>query len=392
MGFFAAIGRFFSTPLVIGPFDFGLSPLTLALRLVLPAAAGYVVYRLLLALLRRIVGRGRLSDEAQSTIILYVRLALRIGFFIGLFLLIYALFGANVAAFASVVWGILTAPVVEAGGSSVSLVTLLLIIPVSYLALRASRLAAAFVKSRLLTGISLSDATRFSVGSITQYLMLGLLLIVGLSMLGINLSSLSVLLGVLGIGIGFGLQNIVSSVIAGLVIIFERPIKEGDRVIVDEIEGDVTQIRLRSTVITTLTNETIIVPNYRLIDHKIHNYSHNDRQIWVVTVVQVAYGSDLEAAKRVLEGIGQDNPYRVVAQENGVLVRALAFEDSGVAMQLWTLISEARDKYAARSWANFQIHSRLGTAGITIPFPQRDLHLKDVPQNLALGAAASAPG
>ena len=389
VGFFASIARFFTTPLVIGPFDFGLSPLGLALRVLLPVALALVAYRLLLGVTRRIVARTKASDATAAKVHRYVRLALRVAFAFGLFLLIYGLFGANVAALFSVIWGILTTPVVEAGGSSVSLVTLILIIPISYLAISTARWSANLVKGRLLSGIQLTDATRFSLGSITQYLILGFLLIVGLSMLGINLSSLSVLLGVLGLGIGFGLQNVVASVVAGLVIIFERPIKEGDRVTVDGVEGDVEQIRLRSTVITTLTNETIILPNSQLIDHKVHNYSHNDRQIWVVNVVQVAYGTQLDRAREVLEAVGRDNPHRATDAERSVLVRALGFEDSGVAMQLWTLIAEARDKYESRSWSNYQLHARLAAAGITIPFPQRDLYLKQIPLELA---AASGSG
>ena len=392
VGFFAAIGRFFTTPLVIGPFDFGMSPLALALRVLLPIVVAFVAYRLLLAATRRIVARTRAAEATAKAILRYVRLAMRVAFAFGLFLLIYGLFGANVAALSSVIWGILTTPVVEAGGSAVSLVTLILIVPITYLAISTARWSANFVKARMLAGIQLTDATRFSLGSITQYLILGFLLIVGLSMLGINLSSLSVLLGVLGIGIGFGLQNVVASVVSGLVIIFERPIKEGDRITVDGIEGDVEQIRLRSTVITTLTNETIILPNNQLIDHKVHNYSHNDRQIWVVNVVQVAYGTALPEARDVLESVGHDNPHRASGAKKSVLVRALAFEESGVAMQLWTLVAEARDKYEARSWSNYQIHARLLAAGITIPFPQRDLHLKQVPSQLTAPANVEGNG
>ena len=145
----------------------------------------------------------------------------------------------------------------------------------------------------------------------------------------------------------------VASFVSGLVIIFERPIKEGDRVVVDGTEGDVAHIRLRSTVITTLTDETIIVPNHQLVGNKIYNNSHEVRRITVINQVQVAYGTDLDFAAEVLKGVALASPYARATAEPDVRVRE--FGDSGVLMELWTGIEDAGTKWPAHSWANFEI-------------------------------------
>ena len=153
------------------------------------------------------------------------------------------------------------------------------------------------------------------------------------------------LIGTLGIGIGFGLQNVVASFVSGLVIIFERPIKEGDRVVVEGTEGDVAHIRLRSTIITTLTDETIIVPNHQLVGNKIYNNSHEVRRITVINHVSVAYGTDLDYAAEVLKGVALASPYARASAEPDVRVRE--FADSGILMELWTGIEDAGTKWPA---------------------------------------------
>ena len=96
---------------------------------------------------------------------------------------------------------------------------------------------------------------------------------------------------------------------AGLILIFERPIKEGDRIRVAGMEGNVVQIRFRSTIINTITNETIVVPNKNLVEDNIHNYSYGNEEIIVVNSTQVSYGSDLEKVREVLLTANEDNPF-----------------------------------------------------------------------------------
>jgi len=158
-------------------------------------------------------------------------------------------------------------------------------------------------------------------------------------------------------------------------IFFERPIKEGDRILVNELEGDVIQIKLRSTVINTLTNETIIVPNSQLVGNSIHNYSYHDRRIVIVNNVQVSYSTNLDRAMDVLAEVAVRNPSSLKVPKP--IVRIVAFRDSGIEIALWTWIDEATYKLAALSWTNLEIWRAFKSAGIVIPFPQVDLHVKE---------------
>ena len=164
--------------------------------------------------------------------------------------------------------------------------------------------------------------------------------VIGFSVIGINLSSLAVLLGFLGVGIGFGLQNSVANFFAGLIIILSRPIKEGDRILVNEYEGTVHQIRLISTVINTITDETIILPNSQIVDSYVYNYSYDDISIIICNPVEL-----------VLREVAGKCPYAYPGRD-------------------------AREKNFALSWTNLEIWRAFKAAGIEIPFPQRDIHIR----------------
>jgi potassium efflux system protein len=230
------------------------------------------------------------------------------------------------------------------------------------------------VDHRLLKHISIDKSAKFGAAILTRYIVFIVIILIGLSFIGIDLSAIAVLIGVMGIGIGFGLQNIVANFFAGLVIIVERPIKEGDRIIVDGIEGDILRIRLRSTVINTLTNETLIIPNSHLIDHSIHNYSHKSSEIVIINRIQVSYSTDLELVKKIICSLAENNPFIVSNKTPRVFFTE--FKDSGIQLELWTWIYDAHYKIAAASWNNLQIWKAFKEQGIVIPFPQLDLHIK----------------
>ncbi|TVQ41011.1 MAG: hypothetical protein EA384_01405 [Spirochaetaceae bacterium] len=195
--------------------------------------------------------------------------------------------------------------------------------------------------------------------------------------------------GVLGIGIGFGLQSVVDNYFAGIVIILTRPIKEGDRILVHDYEGTVAQIRIISTVINTLTNETIIVPNSELVSRYIHNYSYEDISIIVVNWVHVSYNSDLDKVGEVLRNVALSNPYRLEDREPRVFYRS--FDDSGIAVSMGTWIRDARERLMASSWTNLEIWRAFKANGIEIPFPQRDLHLRSGPFTALPAVPADPP-
>ena len=355
----------------------------IVLRIVIPIAVFILVYKLLLLMVRKLIlQRLRIDDDAKRRILRYIRLGLRVVFILGLLALIFTLFESeDIVVFFNGLWTVLTSPLFTAGASQITVITILLTIPIFYLAGWVSRIAKRFVDSSVLTRLSLAEETKFTVSILMRNLVMIVAVLIGLSIIGIDLSTLTILFGVLGIGLGFGLQGTVANFVAGFILIFERPIKEGDRIRVGGMEGDVVQIRFRSTTINTITNETIIMPNAKLVEDLIHNYSYQDTRIVIVNCVQVSYSTDLEKAREVLLGVNAENPY-ILASEKPV-ARVVGFQDSGILMELRTWIRSATDKLAALSWVNLAIWKAFKENTIQIPFPQMDLHVKDLPSGSA---------
>ncbi len=363
-------------PVQIGETRLFFTPLQAILRFLLPLGLLFFCYKLLLFLVRRLVIRPlKIKEENKKKAYRYTRLVLRVVVLIGFLIILIGFFETEIEKYLAAIWAVLRSPLWTAGNSRISVITILLAIPIFYLASWVARTSKRFLDAAVFSKMTVDDALKFTISSLVRYGVLVLVLLVGLSFIGINLSSLAVLFGVLGIGVGFGLQNMVSNFFAGLVIIFERPIKEGDRILVNGLEGDVVHIRLRSTIINTLTNETIIVPNNKLVGNSIHNYSYEDRRVVIVNPVQVSYEDDLDKAQNVLLSVAKNNPYSLNMPE--ARVRVVDFQDSGILLELWTWIADATEKLISRSWTNLEIWRAFKEAGIVIPFPQVDLHVKD---------------
>ena len=269
----------------------------------------------------------------------------------------------------------LDAPLFQLGEAQITLLTLAyLLVAVAALFVAAGYLRD-FIAGRALARTRLDVGARQAVASVTRYavLLLGLLVIIQTA--GINLTTLNVLAGAVGIGVGFGLQNVVSNFVSGLIIMFERPIKIGDRVEVDGVDGEVTEIGARSTKVLTNDNITIIVPNLKFITENVTNWQYNDAKVRFRIPVGVAYGSDLRLVERLLleAAAGEDE----VLKEPPPAVRFLGFGDSALNMELraWSASSVHR-KGRLASALNFAIYDRFRAHGIEIPFPQRDVTLK----------------
>jgi small-conductance mechanosensitive channel len=362
---------FLLAPLRIGRLQLSLSPQDLALRVLPPLVLVGIGYALALLVLRRL----RLGEQRRRR----TRRLLRwLAFCLLAMALLLTVLGSLLEHFGQILarlGQILVTPFFTAGSTRISIVTILLAIPVIFLSNWVAKGARLFLDRLILRRLVIDEDIRFTVSNLARYGVLVLALIVGLSIIGINLSALAVLLGVIGIGLGFGLQNLVANYVAGLVIFLERPLKEGDRIRVEGVEGDVVQIKLRSTVINTLTNETIIVPNSQLVGNSVHNYSYRDKRIVIVNRVQVAYSTDLDQARAVLLEVASRNPYALADKEPAV--RVTESQDSGIQLELWTWITQATSKRDGLSWINLEIWRAFRKAGIVIPFPQVDLHLKE---------------
>ena len=237
-----------------------------------------------------------------------------------------------------------------------------------------SRLIKNRILSKVLSKFQIDEGLQFSLTRIIHYIIVLSGIVVAFQFIGINLTGLAVVLGFLSVGIGFGLQNITSNFISGLIILFERPIKVGDRITVGETEGDVENIHIRSTTIRSLNNISIIVPNSEFISSPVINWSHSDIRIRLELDVGVSYNSDLDLVLKVLREVADENKDVLDSPEPEVQLRA--FGDSSWNMKLRVWIDNPKRHYYVRSDLNCAIVRKFRQNNIEIPFPQRDLHLR----------------
>lgn len=214
-----------------------------------------------------------------------------------------------------------------------------------------------------------------SIGTIIQYLLIiiGSLLIIQNS--GINLGSLNVLAGALGVGIGFGLQNIANNFISGLIILFERPIKIGDRIEVGSVSGDVIRVSSRATTVNTNDNISIIIPNSELINQKVINWSHNDRRIRFHVPVGVSYNEDPAKIKEILLKVAEDHSDILKRPAPDVLFTEYGDSSLNFDLMVWTNTYIDRP-IILKSQLYYKIFEKFKEHNVEIPFPQRDLHLR----------------
>ena len=227
---------------------------------------------------------------------------------------------------------------------------------------------------RLTKKLHVEEGTVYTFTRITHYIIMFVGALVAFQFVGIDLSGLVVIFGALSVGIGFGLQNLTSNFISGLIILFERPIKVGDRVTVGDVEGDVTEINIRSTEVRSLNNISVIVPNSEFVSSQVINWSHGDLKVRLDIDVGVSYGSDLDTVLRCLQEVAEE--HSEVLQKPTPEALHLGFGDSSWNMRLRVWIAHPKRHPYIRSDINCAIVRKFRTNGVEIPFPQRDLHVR----------------
>jgi small-conductance mechanosensitive channel len=229
--------------------------------------------------------------------------------------------------------------------------------------------------SNVLIRSKLDLGAREAIGTITRYIVLFFGLLMIFQTVGVNLTTFNVLAGAVGIGIGFGLQTVASNFISGLIILFERPIKVGDRIEVGNIIGDVIRIGARSSIVQTNDNIAIIVPNLKFITENVVNWKYTGEKIRFAVPVSVAYGSDARLVEKLLLEVARENPD--VMKDPEPVVRFMEFGDNGLNFELrpWsTTLIHRRGRLI--SGMNLAIYDKITEHGIEFPFPQRDLHIR----------------
>lgn len=222
--------------------------------------------------------------------------------------------------------------------------------------------------------LKVDQGTSYTLSRVTQYSVITIGALISFQIVGIDLSGLAVIFGLLSVGIGFGLQNITSNFISGLIILFERPISVGDRVTVNNIEGDIIEINIRATKVRTVNNISIIVPNSEFVSKDVINYSHGDPSFRLDIDVGVSYGSDLEKVLQALQEVAASNNHIMNSPEPQV--HLMEFGESSWKMQLRVWIKDVKDHPIIKNELNQAIVHTFRNYGVEIPFPQRDLHLR----------------
>ncbi len=371
------VREFFSGRIVLGANALSVTWGQFIFTFILPLVGIYLAIRLIVFFVKRLVVKSQLKDEAKKRIMRWFRRIYRLLFFAAIVILAINLLGDEVTDSLGSVFTFLREPFFVSGNTQISVVTLLLLVPIFYLASWAANGTRRFLEAGVLERLSLDASRRFSVVSLTRYGVMALVIIIGLSVIGINLSSLAVIFGVLGIGLGFGLQGVVSNFFAGIVIMISRPIKEGDRIHIGDVEGDVIHIHLLYSVVSTITNETIVLPNRHVTENLVHNQSYQDPSIILLTDVQVSYNSDLDRVNSTLLQVGLENQYRDGSRSPKVLFRS--FDSSGITATLAVPIRNATERHQARSAIVMEVWRAFKKSGIEIPFPQQDVHVKELP-------------
>ncbi|SHN28626.1 Mechanosensitive ion channel [Cyclobacterium lianum] len=238
-----------------------------------------------------------------------------------------------------------------------------------------SELARKFLANKVLTRYKLEVGIRQSIATIFKYVLIILGLVTILQNSNVDLSALGILAGAIGVGIGFGLQNITNNFISGLIILFERPIKVGDRIEVNDVYGDVTKISARSTMVLTNDNISVIVPNSQFIDNAVINWSHNDRNIRFNIPVGVSYREDPSKIRKILLEVVKANEGVLNYPEPDVLFDQYNESSIDFNLRVWT--SDYINKPGVlKSQLYYEIFRRFGEEKVEIPFPQRDLHIR----------------
>jgi small-conductance mechanosensitive channel len=269
---------------------------------------------------------------------------------------------------------IINFPLFTINQTTITVLSILILIGIIILFVIISKIVKKIVLARVFAKAKIAEGTQYTLKKVVGYIIVFIGVVFGFQSIGVDLSGLVIILGFLSVGIGFGLQNVASNFISGIILLFERPIQVGDRVTVGEIEGDVTNVNIRSTTVRSLNNIFIIVPNSEFISGTVTNWSYGDLKVRINLHVGVSYESDLNLVMRKLKEVAIEN--KEVLDSPEPVVQLKSFGDSAWNMVLHVWITEPKRFYGVQSDLNCAIVNKFREHNIEIPFPQRDLHIR----------------
>src|SRR5262249_25128968 len=264
-----------------------------------------------------------------------------------------------------------------AGKFSFSILTVLSFLLIIVVTVWISRRLRLVLQKRVLPKLEIDAGLEYTLLRITHYVIVILGVLYALKIgFDVDMTSVAVVLGFLSLGIGFGLQYIASDLVSGFILLFERPMRIGDRIKVGDVEGRVQSFSLRATIITTNDNLAVIVPNSELVRNRFINYSYGSPEVRIAVPVGVAYGSDIEKVKTAL--VQAATAVKDVLPVPAPQARLNGFGESAINFDLLVWIREPHNHQQIRSATNFEIVKAFASYGIVMPFPQRDVWLHSI--------------
>lgn len=244
------------------------------------------------------------------------------------------------------------------------------------------------LKTVLLPKLPLQHGLPYAISTVAYYLLLVLVAVAALSGAGFELNKFTVMTGALGVGLGFGLQNVVNNFVSGLILLFERPIRVSDTIDVGGLVGTVRRIGARSSTVVTAQGAEVIVPNSNLLSNQVINWTLSSQWRRVDVPVRVAYGTDPERVIKLLVGVAESNPDVLLARPPKAFFMGFGESSLNFELQFW---SAWHDKwFQLQSDVAIAVAKALREAGIEIPFPQRDLRVRALEGPVADTAAVAS--
>ncbi len=273
--------------------------------------------------------------------------------------------------------------------TEITLANIVLVIPVLVLMVIAGRNVPGLLEIGLLQHLPLSPAARYAVTTLFRYSIFALGIVISSSIVGLKWDSIQWLVAALGVGLGFGLQEIFANFVSGVILLFEQPLRVGDIVSIDGTTGTVTKIRMRATTIVNWDRQELIVPNKELITGKLLNWTLSDSTNRILVNVGVAYGCDTKEACEIIRKICEDHTN--ILSEPPPVITFEGFGDNSLNIVVRAYLASLDNRLATIHEIHQLVYDELGKAKIEIAFPQRDLHIRSLPDKLSRWLDAKEP-
>jgi len=265
---------------------------------------------------------------------------------------------------------------IQVGGIHFSLRSIMLAALMFVIVLAVMRFFQRMLSTRVLPNTKLDQGLQHSVSAIFGYAGICLAILLAVSAAGLDLSNLAIIAGAISVGIGFGMQSIVNNFVSGLILLVERPIKVGDWIVVGADQGFVKDIRVRATEIETFDRSSVVIPNSELISNRVLNWTLKERSGRGIIKIGVSYGADIEKVREIL--LEMADKRREILTYPAPQVVFMDFGASSLDFELRYFLRDIGDVIAVGSSIRFELVQRFRDEGIEIPFPQRDLNLRDI--------------